>query len=127
MSEPPPLLLNEIGTVRTNEFTHAVARTFVFDAHDGRPGFVATYIAKGDQAVLYSIRPISEFRRSRIPRSTPHIAVTEDGDWKMTRSGCGCGSPIKKVTWTRVLKDWEAGTVGLIDQQADQPSEAVAP
>lgn len=127
MSEAPPLLLNEIGRVRNDRFNNPVARTFVFDAIDDRPGFVATYISHQGKAVLYDAAPITEFRRSRIPRGTPHVAVTESGEeWNMTREGCGCGNPIKRVTWTQVLKDWENGTVGLVNQQEGEPAAAQA-
>lgn len=79
------------------------ARVFILDDH------LIIYDAHQGKAVVHTAATITEFTRSRFPRREPHLATTASGDvWQIYRGGCGCGSPIKKVTWRDAVKDTES-------------------
>lgn len=103
----PPLVLNQIGTAVSSDWSLTLSRVFVFDAYDGHPGYAAVYVASGGQTVLHDIAYITSFTRSRSARREPHIIETESGDtWQVRQAGCGCGSPLKKMNWTQVVNDY---------------------
>lgn len=107
--------LNQIGKTTASGLTYLTSRMFVVEAdpETGAEGYVVVYIAKDGVAVPAHMAKLVSFTRSRYPRREPHLVEvqTAEGEtevWECTLAGCGCGSPIKRVTWTTALKDYEA-------------------
>lgn len=102
-----PQLLDDIVRVVTPAFTEAVARIFVFDEWEGTPGFASIYVARKSNPYLLAIEPIASYSRSPRPRREPHIITLGSGDeWFCYKGGCGCGSPIKRLTTRLALADY---------------------
>lgn len=100
-------LLDTIGKVTTPTFTEPTARIFVFDAQDDSPGFIAVYTAKNGRSTLRALEPIASFTNTRLPRRDPYLVHTltdgPDAPWQIQRGGCGCGSPIKRLSQRNAL------------------------
>jgi len=117
------LALSEIARVILPDGTVIrESRIFVFDT------WFAIYISSHGKAVPVHIVPLANFARSRSPRTQPHILTAASGDetaasetsasessteWACTRGGCGCGSPIKKVSARQAWLDIEAHAASL--------------
>jgi hypothetical protein len=94
----PNVVLDELSRVESSSFTARSARTFILD--DQTTTRIAVYVAQNGKAVMAHSAVVESFDRSRAPRSTPHTITTTDGQtWQVYREGCGCGSPIKRVSW----------------------------
>lgn len=98
----PSVLLDMIAKVHgPNDIAYITTRAFLFadNENDGRLHAVI-YRAEQGKAVPIHFLGITDWTRSRAPRSTPHTLTDDEGNtWSFYRGGCGCGSPIKKVTW----------------------------
>jgi hypothetical protein len=116
-----PVLVDMIGRSEIGAETLAVSRIFVFDARDDLPGFVMVYIARNGKPYLHTAQPIESFSRSPKPRSTPHEITLQSGETITCQlAGCGCGNPIKRMSWSQAQSDWDKMVAGGL---LDSPSK----
>lgn len=102
----PIVLLDIIGRLKTPHMELKAVRAFVFGEQDGLPGFLAVYKASGGQPVLHTVMTITGFERSRLQRQIPHTLTTTEGEtWEIWLEGCGCGSPIKRINWSKAHEE----------------------
>lgn len=86
-----------------------LARIFVFGAGT-RPSFTGIYKPVKRITEQVVLTEIISFTKSRKPRIEPHI-IQLAGDQQIqvySVSGCGCGSPLKKINYNLALTDWDA-------------------
>lgn len=99
-------VLDVIAKITTPTFTEPTTRVFIFDEWEGLPGFVSVYIGKQGKSILLAHEPILSFTRARYPRRDPHIVTLQSGEeWQLTQGGCGCGSPIRRLSIRQALTD----------------------
>jgi len=102
-----PMLLDVIAKTTTPTFTEATTRVFVFSEWEDTPGFVAVYIGRAGKPVLLALEPITSFTSTRFPRREPYRLTTQSGEeWTIFKGGCGCGSPIRRLTSRQALDDY---------------------
>ena len=103
MSVPSVILDEYTRTVAPDGTQLLQARVFILDDR------FAIYRAVNGKAEMVYHGTVANLERSRHPRRTPHILTTStDETWDLLRYGCGCGSPIKKITWRNAYKDLAA-------------------
>lgn len=108
MTDAPPILLSDVGSLTGPGFDEPTTRTFVFGATDTRPSFIAAYTKVGNEAKLTHTAIISEYIRARQPRRDAAIVKLASGEeWSFRLVGCACGNPVKRVSWTQALQDLE--------------------
>src|SRR6266571_2080295 len=83
--------------ITTPDQTYNKARLFVIDDQ----AFIYTE-SKG-QITLEKHSTVIEWKASQ-SRSSPAVAVTEDGTWEALKmGGCGCGSRLKNFDWHQAM------------------------
>lgn len=105
----PPRLLDDIGRFTTPTFSEPVTRIFIFDTFESAPGFVIVYTAKSGKPFIRAVSTFSSYTPSPRPRREPSTITTTSGEqWSFQKGGCGCGSPIRRVTLRQALDDYAA-------------------
>lgn len=104
-----PQLADIIGRITTPTLNEPVSRTFIFDAWEDTPGFVIVYTAKSGKPFIAATADIATYTPSPKPRNQPYLITTTTGEqWSVLRGGCGCGSPIRRLTLRQALDDYAA-------------------
>lgn len=102
--------LDFLGRVVIGEQTHPLTRVFILNSSPAHPAFIAVYIPVKKTTELALLAPITSWTKSRRPRVDPHVVTLTD-DTTITIfsvSGCGCGSPLKKINYTLAVRDWDS-------------------